>query len=465
MSLFNLISSADLESSYSARALRQIAWKYPWGNTPLLYLLSLMDKNETDKPKFDWYEGRQTQVSSTTITSGAIASGGAGPFANAANSASEAAAGFTWTADTVYNVYVTSNTRFRVDDVIWLRRVPNAAATAYLELKGIVTEVVDGSTTRLKVMALVSVASVSNDTDAQSIDVVLIGKAAPEGDTSRSGGLELPIEPENYTQIFREAFDSTGTALKAGMEWDETGPYKTMARQNMFRICEAMEGALYFGVRKVDSVVNQRGKTVPRRFTGGLLWFLEQWEKGNTGNGGAFDYRPNGIDLTAVNWETNNDKRIIKINGSMSIEQFEIIMERAFMDQLPGASEKLMQCGNGFMSIFQKYCKAQSITTRNLQTKEDSYGMSITRWTSPWGELVLKTHPMWNRTQHNQSAFVVDVPCLEWRDLTDRELTLLANRQGNDEDCRRDEWLGEGGLQCKFPENHLYVEGVTSLTY
>jgi len=463
MSLFNLISSADLESSYSARAIRQIAWKYPWGNTPLLYLLSLMDKNETDKPKFDWYEGRQKQVSTTTATSGGLGSGGNGPFANAANDTSSAASGFTWTENTEYNVYVADSSRFRVDDVIWIRRVPNGAASAYLEIKGIVTAV--PASDRLKVLSVQTVASVSNDTDANSIDIVLIGKAAPEGDTARSGGLELPLEPENYTQIFREAFDSTGTALKAGMEWDETGHYKTMARQNMFRICEAMEGAMYFGVRKVDSVTNQRGKTVPRRFSGGLLWFLEQWEKGNTGNGGAFDYRPGGIDLTSVDWTTNNDKRVIKINGSMTIEQFELIIERAFMDQLPGASEKLMQCGNGFMSIFQKYCKAMSITTRNLQTKEDSYGMSITRWTSPWGELVLKTHPMWNRTQHNQSAFVVDVPCLAWRDLTDRELTLLANRQLPDEDCRRDEWLAEGGLECKFPENHLYVEGVTSLTF
>ncbi len=66
---------------------------------------------------------------------------------------------------------------------------------------------------------------------------------------------------------------------------------------------------------------------------------------------------------------------------------------------------------------------------------------------------------------HNQSAIVIDVPCLSWRDLTDRELTLLAHRQNPSEDLRRDEWLGEGGLECKFPENHLYVEGVTSLTY
>ncbi len=463
MSLFGLMSSTELESSYSARSLRKIAWKYPWGNTPLLYLLSMMEKNDTDKPKFDWYEGRHQQVATTTITSGGLSGGGTGPFADTTNATSAAAAGFTWTENTAYCVYVTSTALFRVDDVIWLRRIPNGAASAYLEVKGLVTAVV--SSTVLRVMSIQTVASVSNDTDALSIDVTLIGKSAPEGDSSRTGGLELPIEPENYTQIFREAFESTGTALKAGMEWDETGHYKTMARQNMFRICEAMEAAMYFGIRKTDTVTNQNGKSVPRRFTGGLLWFLEQWEKGNTGNGGAFDYRPSGIDLTSVDWTTNTDKRIIKINGSMSVDQFEIIMERAFMDQLPGASEKLMQCGNGFMSIFQKYCKAMSITTRNLQTKEDTYGMSITRWTSPWGELVLKTHPMWNRSMHNQSAFVVDVPCLSWRDATDRELTLLANRQANDDDFRKDEWLGEGGLQCMFPENHLYVEGVTSLTY
>lgn len=464
MPLFNLMTSTQLEASYSARATRKIAWKYPWGNAPLLYLLSLMEKNDTDKPKFDWYEGRHQQVATTTITSGAVGGGGTGPFANETNSASLAAAGFDWTENTKYTVYVLSSAAFRVDDVIWLRRIPNGAANKFLEVKGLVVSIPDAN--RLVVMSIQTAASVSNDADALNIDMTLIGKSAPEGDTGRTGGVELPLEPENFTQIFRETVGPfTGTALKAGLEFDQTGIYKTAARQTMFRICEAMEASMYFGIRKVDTVQNQLGKNVPRRFSGGLIWFLEQWEKGNVTNGGAFDYRPDGIDLTNVDWTTNNDKRLIKINGAMSLDQFELIIERAFMDQLPGTNEKLMLCGNGFMSIFQKYCKAMSITTRSLQTKEDSYGMSINRWTSPWGELVLKTHPMWNRTMHNQSAFVIDVPCLEWRDLNDRELTLLGNRQANDEDCRRDEWLGESGLQCKFPENHLYVEGVTSLTF
>ena len=31
-------------------------------------------------------------------------------------------------------------------------------------------------------------------------------------------------------------------------------------------------------------------------------------------------------------------------------------------------------------------------------------------------------------------------------------------------DGRKDEFLGEGGLEVKAPENHLYLEGVTGLT-
>jgi hypothetical protein len=40
----------------------------------------------------------------------------------------------------------------------------------------------------------------------------------------------------------------------------------------------------------------------------------------------------------------------------------------------------------------------------------------------------------------------------------------LKNRQNNDEDGRKDEFLGEGGLVVKAPENHMYLEGITGVT-
>jgi len=61
------MSSADLESRYSEKAVRQIFWKYPQGKAILAYLLSLMDSEETDKPKFSWFEQAHAHAESLTL--------------------------------------------------------------------------------------------------------------------------------------------------------------------------------------------------------------------------------------------------------------------------------------------------------------------------------------------------------------------------------------------------------------
>lgn len=461
--MLGLISSGDLEATWSEKSIRRIFYKYPHGRFPLMGLLSLLDGEETDKTKFSWWEKRHQHAQDTTATSGGLGSGGSGPFTNSAVDTSQAAAGFTWTAGTVYGVFVADATKFRIDDVIWIRRVPNAAATAYLEVKGVVTYV-NTSSNYLLVRSSETVASVTNDTDGNSLDVFVIGRASAENDRSRDGGYTLPIECENYTQIFRQAFSFSRNALKEGARFDKTGVYQDRAKEEMLRTCEAMEMACFFGVRRSDTVVNQNSESVVARQMGGILWHLKQWELGTTGNGASVTYRPGGSDITSSTWQTTADKRILPVNGTISVDDFEEVTRRAFNDTSDAGFEKLVVCGNGYLNMFQKYVDAKSIKTTTLKTKEESYGMSLTMWESPWGTLYFKTHPLFQRTAFANSAFYLDVGNLDWCDFQDSELTLLRNRQNNDTDGRKDEWLGEGGLMVKFPETHLFVEGVTGMT-
>lgn len=455
------MSSADLESRYSEKAVRQIFWKYPQGKAVLTYLLSLMDSEETDKPKFAWFEQAHAHAESTTATSGSLSAGGAGPFTNSAVDTSQAAAGFTWTSGTTYGVFVADASKFRVDDVIWIKRVPNAAASAYLDLQGVVTAL-DTTSDYILVTSTETVASVSNDTDANSIGVMVVGKSAAEGDRSRDGGYEFPIEVENYTQIFRETVGPfSRNALKAGMRFDKTGTYASAVKQASLRLTEAIEMATFFSNRGVQTVTNQNGKSVPRRQMGGILWFLKEYE---LSGGGSFGYRPGGSAITSSSWQTEELKRVIKVNGSITCAQLEGLVRRAFENTADGSFEKLVTCGPTLYDVFQQYFALKSIKTTTLKTKEESYGMTINMWESPWGTLYLKSHPLFQRTQLRSSGFILDVGCMKWWDLQDSEITLLKNRQNNDEDGRKDEFLGEGGLELKAPENHLYLEGVTGIT-
>lgn len=455
------MSSASLESTYSEKAIRSIFWKYPQGKAVLTYLLSLMDSEETDKPKFSWFEQRHQHAESTTATSGSLGSGGAGPFTNSAVTVSEAAAGFSFTAGTTYGVFVTNASKFRVDDVVWIKRVPNAAASAYLDLKGSVTAI-DTTSNYLLITSNETVASVSNDTDANAITLMVIGKAAAEGDRSREGGFDFPIEVENFTQIFRETVGPfSRNALKAGQRFDKTGVYTSAVKQASLRLTESMEMATLFGERAVRTVTNQNGKSVPQRFMGGVLWFLKEYEKAN---GGTFTYRPGGSAITSSSWATEEAKRVCQVNGTVTMAQLEGLIRRAFEDTADSSFEKLLLCGSTLYSVFQTYFEMKSIKTTTLKTKEESYGMTINMWESPWGTLYLKSHPLFQRQALRSSGFILDVGCLGWNDLQDSEVTLLKNRQNNDEDGRKDEFLGEGGLVVKAPENHLYLEGVTGVT-
>ena len=459
--MLGLMSSASLESTYSEKAIRSIFWKYPQGKAVLTYLLSLMDSEETDKPKFSWFEQRHQHAESTTATSGSLGAGGAGPFTNSAVTVSEAAAGFSFTAGTTYGVFVTDASKFRVDDVVWIKRVPNAAASAYLDLKGSVTAI-DTTSNYLLITSNETVASVSNDTDANAITIMVIGKAAAEGDRSREGGFDFPIEVENCTQIFRETVGPfSRNALKAGQRFDKTGVYTSAVKQASLRLTESMEMATLFGERAVRTVTNQNGKSVPQRFMGGVLWFLKEYEKAN---GGTFTYRPGGSAITSSSWATEEAKRVCQVNGTVTMAQLEGLIRRAFEDTADSSFEKLLLCGSALYSVFQTYFEMKSIKTTTLKTKEESYGMTINMWESPWGTLYLKSHPLFQRSALRSSGFILDVGCLGWNDLQDSEVTLLKNRQNNDEDGRKDEFLGEGGLVVKAPENHLYLEGVTGVT-
>jgi hypothetical protein len=459
--MLGLISSSDLESRYSERAMRSIFWKYPQGKAILTYLLSLMDKEETDKPKFSWFEQAHAHAESLTATSGSLGGGGAGPFTNEAVTASQAAAGFTWTSGTTYGVFVDDASKFRVDDVVWIKYILNAAASARLELYGIVMAL-DTESNYILVKSTETVASVSNDTDANDVVVLNIGKSAAEGDRSREGGVEFPIEPENFTQIFRETVGPfPRTALKAGLRFDKTGVYASAVKQASLRITESVEMATFFSKRGVQTVTNQNGKSVPQRQMGGILWFLEQYE---LAAGGSFGYRPGASAITSSAWQTEEAKRVIKVNGSVTMAQLEGIVRRAFENTSDGSFEKLWLCGSTQYDVLQQYFNLKNIKTTTLKTKEESYGMTINVWESPWGTLYLKSHPLFQRPALRSTGFILDVGCLNWMDLQDSEITLLKNRQNNDEDGRKDEFLGEGGLCLKAPENHLYLEGVTGIS-
>ncbi len=275
------------------------------------------------------------------------------------------------------------------------------------------------------------------------MDALVIGNAATEGQVGAAlAPYVTPTPITNYTQIFRTPFQFTGTVLKTGMKFDKTGPYRDKAKDATIQHAEEMEKAYLFGRKSLYT----GGSGLPMRTTGGVLWYLSQWEAGTTyGN-------------TAATLDTDDNKRIISnVAGSLSLTQLNGFMERLFRVTSNRAQEKLVLCGSGFLAALNDMFVGKGILKINQDAKE-TFGWDIVSHLLPWGTVHYKTHPLFTQNPSlRYSALYLDVWNLIYRYMDGRDTTLLKWRQPNNADYREDEWFGEAGLELRFPESHMFI--------
>jgi hypothetical protein len=362
---------------------------------------------------------------------------------------------------TINRLHVADNTMLRAGHILEVRGWPNQAGSATYNLKFLVTATV--STTKVNVQAMEDMSTVAfsgSAADTVGLEVVVIGNSATEGQTGASlAPWNIPLDIVNYTQIWRTAFQFTGTVLKAGLKFDKTGPYADKAKDATLQHAIEMELGFLFGTRTLstDSVTG-----LPRRTTGGIEWFLKQWELGNTTNGGAFNYRPGGSAATA---DTDDNKRIINNStGTMSLKQYHNYLERLFRVTNNVAQEKLVFCGTGFLQVIHDLYLGKATLNVNVPVK-NQWGWDIVSHATPFGTVHYKTHPLFsqNATLRN-SALFLDVNNLIYRALDGRDTTLLKMVQPNNADYREDEWRGESGLEVRYPESHMFIKNVLTAT-
>lgn len=464
MSILGLMTTEELRDKYSLSARRTIFHRYPNGPSPLMFLLSLMDTEEVDKAhNFGWEEEYPLTFEYKTAQANS-----AGPFTDTSGSAGavgtdKTAAGWGASSGAAVRIQLNDVATIQERDVLRFHYVPGTSSSLK-SFQAIVTDVWPAHNT-IDVILTETIANVLNTVAANDIDVFMVGSATGEGDRSRTGFHTFPVDVTNHTQIFRHAFEFSRTALKAGLKWDKTGIYKEKAKKNSLKHMTALEYAALFSRKTSNTVTTDDGAASTRRTMGGIQWFLQQWELGNVANNGAFDYRPNGADITASDWKTTEDKRIIDCAGAtVSKDEFELIIERAFRNCDNMSHEKLVMCGSGFLSSFNKFVDREALRTTNLNPKE-TYGMQITTWESIHGTLHFKAHPLFNQTPLlRDSAFILDTGNLRFRPLSDSDTELLKNRQAPDFDGRKDEWLTEYGLEVRFPDSHTFVDRLGGIT-
>lgn len=463
MAILGLLGTEQFASERFKSVRRSVFYQYPNGAAPILGLLSMLDGEVLNDPEYSWYEDRYKEKVQKTVVNGVTS----GPwYADNAGAlgAALATTGAVRTAGTAYWLRVDGLDNLRANDVLKIRNQTIGAGA--LDFQVVITSSSSGVWFSevggffVRVSPLNSLADVTNiHTTSAGLEVQVLANANFQGQVGSSeGSYTLPNSVGNAAMITRTPYSFTGTALVTAAKFDESGPYKDKAKKASISHMIQLELQFLLGEysKTVDSITG-----LPRFTTGGIIFFLRLWEAGN-GNSVAGMVSTYGN--TAATLNTDDNKRIININGSITDSALDDYYERLFRFTNNVSNEKMAFVGSGFLNVMNKLYKGK--VTLESPPIVESYGMNVVKHVTPFGTVYYKTHPLFSQNAGMRyNALFLDVQNLHYRYMQGRDTDLKKNIQPNNADYRQDEWFTEAGFELQYPESHMYMVGVTSASF
>lgn len=241
-------------------------------------------------------------------------------------------------------------------------------------------------------------------------DIWIIGNANEEGSGLRTIKATTIAEIYNYCQIFRTPVGVTETA-KNTKGWTKESDFDYQRRKKGIEHLIDIERAFLFGKRGLIST-----GTHPKRFSAGILSRITTFATAS-------------VDTEA---------------------EFETWLESLFAH---GNTEKYLFASAAVVSMINGWAKGKL----QVMSSEKAYGLRIVTYNSPHGTLHIIKHPLLTGTTYGNYAIGLDLECLTYRYLSNRDTKLLTNRQENGEDSQVDEYLTECGLQMEQDERHAIM--------
>jgi hypothetical protein len=255
------------------------------------------------------------------------------------------------------------------------------------------------------------------DTD----EILIAGSAQPEGDLSRIPVSVEPVPVLNYTQILRRSWELTGTAYASENETDPHD-WDYQAKKIGIEHKRDIERTLLFGVP--SKVTASNGQAM--RTTGGLFY----WIKTNQMDAG----------------------------GGFSESEFNTWSRGLFKY---GSKRKVLMGSPLATSVLNTFPQSKI----RIAQSEKKYGISVTTFTSPFGELGLVTNWELDGAKYGGVLVAYDQNNLNYRYLqnskANRDSHVNTNIQPPDADSRRDEWMTEMGLEVSLEKTGGIVTGIT----
>lgn len=306
------------------------------------------------------------------------------------------------------DLVVDTGTKFRIGDIVL---VVATGETLH------VTNVVTNTLTVTRSWGATATTNIPDDSV-----LVILGNVNAEGASVRTSLTTQPTKVSNYTQIFREPFDVTGT--ESATEF-------------------YAGGSDIVGLRKEHLEVHT--KDIERTFLFG---------EANEYTGGAQPIRSTG---GAKSFITTN---VASSVGALTEATFEDWISDMFLN---GGASKM-----GFLSpLIASAVNSWGKGKLQMFPKDKTYGISITKYLSIHGELdfvierILGENSTWAG-----DAFAFEMSKLGYCYLggngENRDTKLRKSIQAAGDDLIRDEYLSEIGFFLAVEKSHAFMTGVTS---
>lgn len=256
-----------------------------------------------------------------------------------------------------------------------------------------------------------------------------IGSAFEEGSEAPTGVGFDPTQYYNYTQIFRNTLEMTRTASKTRLR---TGDQVKEAKRECLELHSIdMEMALWFGKRNATTY---GGK--PWRTTNGIY---------------------QSILLSA-------SANVITAATAVTMTNLETYLKDIFQF---GSSQKMVFTGNSGLLTLNQIVRRNSQYNIDFGAKE--YGMRVARLICPFGELVFKTHPLFNQMTGGTTAgtsyfgldswwFVLDMKNTIYRYLKESDTKYEKDLQSNGLDGMKSGYMTECGLELQKAKTHYVIK-------
>lgn len=304
------------------------------------------------------------------------------------------------------SIEVDNGAYFEAQDLVYVTRTGETMR---------VTAVSTNTLTVVRGVGSTAAALVDND------ELLIAGTSAEEGDVSKPASSFNPTKVTNYCQIFRTPFEMTETARHTA---NAVRPHDWARQANKAGIEHNKDKEYSFLFGHPSEVA---GTSHPRRTTGGFYHYATQ----------------NQTDA----------------GGALTESEFFTALRSAFRY---GSRSKLALASRLATDVLNTFPRGKL----EVQQSEKTFGVRVMTYVSPHGDLHVVTHNLLEGSVFGGHIAIMDQDLLTYRYLAgnegSRDTKVLTNRQANDADTRKDEYLSECGLSFGHSRAHAVITGITS---